>query len=299
MVMMKKVEIRYIGFALAVLLALFFFGYDIYQEKVPTLKPLSDSKRSDEQATASTTTSENFIQLSNYYVKKGQNIYYAANVRDPGTFEVVSGALAKDGVSAYWMGQPLQLDPKDLKYSSDQYGRVVYAYDASSLYMFMGDKAVLVPDSDPMTFQIIKQTSYAKDAHHVYDLSYGYNNDSKVEVMKGADPLTFTSLGVCEAVETDSAKYAKDSRNVYVEGTVLSGADAATFSVLKSYSSESGMPMSYSFAQDRDNIYYNCGRILKEADHATFRYVGDGKAEDKNNEYSLGEFGVSIKKRSN
>ena len=234
--------------------------------------------------------------LSVDYIRKGNAIYRIMPVMDPASYRVIAGDLGVDAVATYWQGEPLDVHPKTVRAISDSYGTVVAVLDDASVYAILGTPIKIV-GADPATFKIIQGSRYAKDANHVYYLQYGYVGDSKVTTIEGADPASFKLLGACVMVEKDVAYYAEDVHRVYVESQALVGADPASFVILGTSVANGGeIESTFTFAKDDRQVYYNCGQILKGADYATFTF-DNGKAEDKNNIYSLGEFGFTATKK--
>lgn len=71
-----------------------------------------------------------------------------------------------------------------------------------------------VPEADAKTFQILKNSSYAKDAKQVF-----YQG----KLIPGAEAATFQWV---------SSDYAKDQRRVYAQGSAIAGADPGSFKML-------------------------------------------------------------------
>lgn len=237
-----------------------------------------------------------FKKISPTYVTDGKSIFYRTSIRTEG-FSIINGNLVRDKYAVYWKGQQLSLNPNKIKVFQYENGGLKAVYDDNFLYLLTEYNAILIKGVSTSTF-IFLNGPYAKDANHVYYLDHDYEN-TKIDILPDADPKTFVMIGTCQAVETASATYAKDSKNVYVQKTIVPEGDAATFTIIDSFSSRDGeMPMVYSYAKDKDTIFYNCGNVLKEADYGTFEYLGEGKAQDKNNTYDLGEFNAFIKKKN-
>ncbi len=137
-----------------------------------------------------------------------------------------------------------------------------YALDYYSVYY---DGALLL-GADPDTFELLGDGSYAKDQYA------GYYGSTKIS----NDAANFSMPG--------EYLYAKDSTKVYYVGSVMTGADAASFSVpdAKDY-----------YAVDATAVYYD-GEVVEGADPASFQMeygtLGETPydARDKNRYYYYG-----------
>lgn len=98
---------------------------------------------------------------------------------------------------------------------------------------------------------------YKQDADHV---TYGIYSDKKV---LATGPAGFE-------VTAPSSPYARDGKNVYCDGEVLSSAARDTFIVLRAtFSSDS---YTHSYAKDTGQVYYLCNSI-PQADPLTFQPI--------------------------
>lgn len=143
------------------------------------------------------------------------------------------------------------------------------------------DISVLLPISfDPRAVDL--ENRIIRSLEKVYVL----NSRGIVEV-PGADPETFHEIGPCYSVEMSGASFYADMKNVYVEDSIALGIDPKTLSLIAQISSDSQSEIPYSIYlwKDKSNVYAHCGELVKEADLATFNYIGNGIAADKNNQY--------------
>jgi hypothetical protein len=157
---------------------------------------------------------------------------------------------------------------------------IYYEEDVHAIYDSTGG---VVVGADPKSF-VILGGGFAKDTYHVFDQIYDSNFTIKVI---SNDPTSFTIL---------NSTYEKDKNTVFNnDGSVLVGADAATFKPLISASSPS---VDTGYAEDKNNVYWD-GTVVAGADTSTFKLVNIGSgygsknvnydAYDKNHQYSQGE----------
>jgi DKNYY family len=140
--------------------------------------------------------------------------------------------------------------------------------DATHVYGLQVDEEAyyLLPGADPNTFIAIDY-EYGKDSTHVWLLG-GSGADDEGGLTPGqiigADPATFAPLpdwyGGYES-EGFSNLYAKDKNHVYVDGTVIDGADPATFTVddapaTTTVVGPTGTSTCLIDAQDKNNTYW-------------------------------------------
>ncbi len=106
---------------------------------------------------------------------------------------------------------------------------------------------------DPATFKSLEH-NFAQDSQAIYSASF-------CGALPNSDPASF------EVIEGYDGKYAKDAHNVYINGTLAEGLDAATFSPVNKY-----------YLKDAEHVYYNSGygtpQIVKEAFSTDFSVFG-------------------------
>ncbi len=195
-------------------------------------------------------------------------------------------------------------------------GQVLYIiWDTGS-----GKRELIIADADPITFQILRHSAYAKDA------SRGYYKGKPISPI---DPDTFESINSFHARDKDQAYYAdkaipsshgptfrvikgnwaKDAQAVYYQTKRVESAKPVTFEVIGGFLDswardghsyffrEMAVPADYAtfqildggWARDAGRIYYET-RAVPEADPETFALVKSTYiARDKNGFYRFGE----------
>ena len=180
-----------------------------------------------------------------------------------------------------------------------------YAKDVKRVYLFWPNVSV-VDGADPNTFVVLDNPfgssnglytgSLAKDKNHIYSqgkiipgdpatfaiLNDHYNKDSSHVYMGtttiSSNPSTFWG--------DPDGYFAKDGNTIYYRGVPIAGANAATFSVQRTYP--------YFYGIDSTNVYYvgyQSPVILNGADQSSFVVIDDSNdgikydAMDKNHFY--------------
>lgn len=124
-----------------------------------------------------------------------------------------------------------------------------------------------------------------KDANIFYEGQY--SNQNLMPVI-GADIATFGFVGSCASIEMSGAFYGKDKNSVYVNDTKIDSVDVNSFKYLGSFAGGDGIiPHSISISQDKNHIYYSCGKPVDSIDRNTFKVLGDGYAKDIKHVYYL------------
>ena len=229
-------------------------------------------------------------------------------------------AFAADDQSVYWLtanGCPITIphaDPKTFAYLGFQYGK-----DASNVYFQSSTiqeaeatnfsiidafwakdknnvffKGKVVAGADAQTFASIKNTDFLKDKNRVYAEDNHSSTSTAPNIFTEIDPASFQQI--------NSSLYFKDRNGVYIDDrlgslTLLQGADPASFQVLGGCA---GVEMSVTLYTKDQHIVWCGTEIIKNADPATFQYVGNyekntggmpassGIAKDKNCIYRAG-----------
>lgn len=122
-----------------------------------------------------------------------------------------------------------------------------------------GDYDVLIPESDPATFEVIN-IYYSKDAKHVWFVGLYHRG---FHIMKDADPTTFVLL---------DGNFCRDSLHVWFNDCQLPGTFGNDFHVIKG-----------AYAKTDSTVYKGCHK-MENIDAATF-VVHDSYTEDKNDIY--------------
>ena len=272
-------------------------GYVVFKDKqtqeefekgIDNLSNSSENDKSDKPSTNITTSSKNttsfvsipdpiYIAANNNFKKDGEHVYYENKVllnADPATFQVIGGLYSKDKNNVFvlscwgegYAGCAVILedaDPSTFTVISD-----VLAKD--SLHVFYLGK--ILKDADPVTIKIAGQEKYEsrtelsfiKDRSHVWRVFGG--GDAKL--LPNADPATFVPL---------TWYYSRDAKSVYFFESIVSGADPATFEVLKEIY----------YGKDKKNVYH-AREIILGADAKTFISIGGGYFKDSTSVYKGG-----------
>jgi hypothetical protein len=258
-----------------------------------------------------------------YYFKAGNSVFYQPYTfyqNDPpisnvnlDLFTLVPGNsdYATDRFHIWYQGIPLKeaagavfriIGTSDL-------GASEYGTDELQVWF----RSELVPYADAKTFTLLSSTlTLGKDKDGVY---YGttrlnlnpattviqgnvikdmagivyFNTDEGLQPVQGADGKSFALVGICGSAEKSEASYYKDNHAVYVGWEVKPDINAKTFSYLGNYSNHDGMPYAVSYAKDSQHVYSGCGKILENADQATFKVLEGGYAKDTNHVWFLGQ----------
>ena len=213
---------------------------------------------------------------ASYWIRDGQSVYHRhRRVRgaDPATFRFYLGGFAKDARACYSAGSRLRHAHPDTFRALN----LTYAADERRVWTLGGEiKAV-----NRETFEVCDAgadersgaripTGYARDRHRVYY----YNFDGKPNVVRKADPLTFTSI---------DGVFAIDERQVFFELSALPKASRPCWRLLMG-----------NYSRDDARVYY-CNRLVHEAAAETFRVIdtdGIQLAVDADRYYANG-FAVS------
>jgi len=212
--------------------------------------------------------SENFEKnkekfLWAWYYKKSNWIYYfdkKIKQADKETFNLLNHPIwseyAVDKNNAYWFWKFL----KGAEIDSFEVTSFRYAKDNNNVYCFWEK----LEWADPETFiNTDFMDTYAYDKNNVYYNCY---------LMKHADNKTFTVFRWWEWI-------AKDKDNIYCGTESIKWADPETYTIFTIQSKKRNYLTSYS--KDKNSIYYNCSRPLKEAHVETFEIINPFFAKDK------------------
>jgi hypothetical protein len=123
-----------------------------------------------------------------------------------------------------------------------------------------------IADADRGSFEILGQTTFAKDAQRVY-----YQGQE----IPGADPATLETLA---DDPSDWSRYVKDAGQVYHWGEIIPEADPATFEVL-----DYGL----NYARDNQQVYH-AETAIAGADPATFELISISVGRDASDYYANG-----------
>lgn len=148
--------------------------------------------------------------------------YYVGNqatpIADSATFQVVQSWYAKDAKQAYFGSAVLAgADPASFQGIGGESGE--FAKDTKHVYW----QGQIVEGCDAATFQVLKHR-FAKDSKQAY---FCYASGSPPLAFPDSDAKTFEVIGP----SSQGFGYAKDAKQVYSGGTIITGADPATFVV--------------------------------------------------------------------
>lgn len=148
-----------------------------------------------------------------YYVDR-----QAKPIADSDSFQVIQSVYAKDAKQVYFGSSVLSgADAATFQGLGGESGE--FTKDARRVY-WQGE---VVEGCDAATFELLDYR-YAKDHKHAY---FRYKSGSPPLTLPAADARTFKVIGPA----ADGFGYAKDSRQVYRGGNVITGADPVTFVV--------------------------------------------------------------------
>ncbi len=291
--MLKKNNLIYI-IPLILILAIF-SRYTIlsifHLEKVVENKPIINNIKEGKDETQKKNIDNRLLsdELYDYKIIGGKYLYkYVANI-DPDKFKIIDNGLAVDDVWTYWNGSRIDITPSKMVVIRNK--DIISALkDDYRVFVAPNNDPIQVKGADPVSFDFNNGNQYPSDKNHVYYMKYNYD-DSGISILQDADPKSFKVLGECRMIEIYGTLLAKDSKHVYVENKIIPYIDTESFNFITKFSLDSvDLPAMFSFSKDKNNIYYNCGKILEGADYNTFEYIGNGVAQDKNYTYKLGEF---------
>ncbi len=236
------------------------------------------------------------INNSRYYTD-GNNISYNFSGNqilgdvDIDTFTILRYSVAKDKNHIYVEDRiQIGLDPESftyytLKKASNMRIGVSFFTDKNGVYYLANDNKSLIIKPVPFDSNNVEFIGqYLKTNNGIYLIE-----DDNLTKLDGVDVETFRVLGTCYSVEMSSASYMIDANHVYVDHTVMPEMDPETLIQIATIESDenSEIPYMMTIWKDKNHIYAHCGKIIIEADYNTFEYLGDNKAQDKSNIYSL------------
>lgn len=142
----------------------------------------------------------------------------ATQIADSGTFQVIQSWYAKDARKVYFGSAVLAgADPASFQGIGGESGE--FAKDSKHVYW----QSQIVEGCDAATFQVLKHR-FAKDSKQAY---YCYASGSPPLAFPDSDAKTFEVIGP----SSQGFGYAKDAKQVYSGGNIITGADPATFVV--------------------------------------------------------------------
>lgn len=180
-----------------------------------------------------------FVSLDEYWGKDKTNLFYLGKILNP-----TEGTPPADMAS---------LTPLNLELARDS--RAVYEISYNSTNDSYGYK--VVPEADPVTFEVLED-AYARDKAHAY-----YVGTDGVRKIEGADGSTFTVLSRCAAAEKSVAYYAADAKSVIAGDTILPEIDRDTFYTVAEIINPDGMFVLSTYSVDKNRVYKGCGEVTQ------------------------------------
>jgi len=142
----------------------------------------------------------------------------ATPIADIASFQVIQSWYAKDAKQVYFGSAVLAgADTASFQGIGGESGE--FAKDSKHVYW----QGQVVEDCDSATFQLLKHR-FAKDSKHGY---FCYSSGSPPLALPDSDGKTFEVIGP----SSPGFGYANDAKQVYQGGSVIEGADPATFVV--------------------------------------------------------------------
>ena len=187
----------------------FYFGKPLQVRDVATFKILQAAAACSQDRKRCIWARDKFA----YYVED-----QAHPIADSDSFQVIQSVYAKDAKQVYF-GSSVLIGADAATFQGLGGESAEFTKDARRVY-WHGE---VVEGCDAATFELLDYR-YAKDHKHAY---FRYKSGSPPQTLPGSDARTFTVIGPA----ADGFGYAKDSRQVYRGGNVISGADPATFVV--------------------------------------------------------------------
>ncbi|MEO8666841.1 MAG: DKNYY domain-containing protein [Ignavibacteria bacterium] len=212
-----------------------------------------------------------FKPISNEYGKDKNHVYYGAkiiNQADPATFEYLGGPYSRDKNTGFFQDKILSDDGSNFVVLPNVDNPTAISYAKDSRTVYKGN--LIFEGADPASFEFIPMYNGNSLTH---DKNNVYFNDLPVPDADGSQFKKVTGF------------YFKDNENAWalllgkdIAWVEIPDVDAPGFTGLKEY-----------YAKDKNNVYYE-NKIVTGADLGTFEELANGKAKDKNGNYSNGAF---------
>jgi hypothetical protein len=162
-----------------------------------------------------------------------------------------------------------------------------YARDKSNVYI----NGKPLRGADAASFEVLPRPGFAKDRQHVYQQDRPISDDpGHFELLDGelakdsgavywsdGSVLSYDPAHFVIMASADHYLFAKDSRNVFVNGKPIPGADPASFTVLAG-----------AYAHDNHHVYYFTDQI-EGAEETSFRFLDGPYASDSGRVYWMGK----------
>lgn len=111
--------------------------------------------------------------------------------------------------------------------------------------------------------------------------------DEELEVVVGADAVTFRPIGICGSLEMSSSYYGKDKNHVYVGSEPTDLIDSDSFQYLVLLRNGYSLPYSKSISIDKNYVYIGCGTRVNSVDRNSLSLLERGYFKDKNRVYYI------------
>lgn len=197
---------------------------------------------------------DNYLDFNLFDTKRRDKVIRISTA-DAGSLLAIRDEYAKDKFRAYHKGVGFAV--KDVR--SFEPLDYMFAKDKDVGYFFLRP----ISGSEGDSFEVLSE-NYAKDRQHVY-CSWKDTDDPSApvaDIIKGADPASFTVVDIC---------YATDKSRAYYQNKPLEAADPATFKKWDEYNTF--------YASDSTHIYVE-DKLIRGADKSSFRLLTDGYAQD-------------------
>lgn len=217
------------------------------------------------------------------YTVVGGKVYFGEEIvplADPGTFKNFGlSGYAKDKNYVYFGTSTIQgADIDTFTIIDDGF----FAKD--SKYVFLQGEKVPIK-FDTQSFKVLNSfgrggmwNKVIKDINSVYwghiEEPFHYSFFKAITM----DPKTFEYIGYgcwVGGEEGEVLYYFGDKNTIFIENEPKIMFDRGSFKVLD----DSG------YAKDKNHVYYDCDKVLEDADPLTFSAIGGGYAKDKNHAY--------------
>lgn len=168
-----------------------------------------------------------------------------------------------------WQTHATKLDPHKYRLIFSSLYQA-FISDSTDVYrLTAGSSSQEALHTNPTAFRMLSG-NYSSDGRSVW---YSGNYDDLAK-LPGADASTFVPINPKVEDNSYGVAYGKDASHVYRRGTLLDGADPATF--------EAELPNDqyyYYWSKDATHVYYE-GKLEPQFDAASFRVLNDGSQKD-------------------
>lgn len=278
----------------------------LYLNEDTSRKISNQNNPSSEEKLQQTETDSQNQFIKGYQVENG-GVYFNGSLlkeADSTTFKTIekTGTYGKDQKHVFYVGQIIpEADPVSFSVFANQTYPVVLSKDKNNIF-YETNPLKLNLDLDKT--QVLGNWRVIKDQQKVYVTNPNWDFEKPSEPLytevKYANAETFEYLGPCKWPADDGLigagdiqYYYKDKNNVFIDNSQLKGADSSSFKYLglyEYYKDTIDNNLAYepqyvgfklAYAQDKNRVYFACGRTLERADTISFKDLKDGYAVDK------------------